>query len=293
MLEANPSPELNKAQSYDHQRPHPRMISSCTHVSSFAFELTLFNTAAKLIPPPPHRRAASFPPTRLFARRMYPGLFILAPRYKASLRGYGGLQKFLAGLRERQTSGRLDVSPDGSTVMLRPTVASIVPGDVQTPPARDVETRNGSDSAADALDVGLRVTSSIPDESTDSPPGGERQHLPFEAAVESSSSLSSTPGLSAPNCTVPTPPPISCGTSSGHAKPTTPSSYRFSGPLSSSPLDAQVWSEASISETRSGDVDDPKIENVGRRRLPEAGPITCESLDCIEMICGDIFQEPW
>lgn len=56
-------------------------------------------------------------------------------RYKASIRGYGGLQKFLAGLSKSQTAGqRLHISPDGSMVSLRPTaVASIEHGQGEAP----------------------------------------------------------------------------------------------------------------------------------------------------------------
>lgn len=32
---------------------------------------------------------------------------------------------------------------------------------------------------------------------------------------------------------------------------------------------------------------------IDKRRLPEGGPLTCESLSGVEFICGDIFQEPW
>lgn len=32
---------------------------------------------------------------------------------------------------------------------------------------------------------------------------------------------------------------------------------------------------------------------IDKRRLPEGGPLTCESLSGVELVCGDIFQEPW
>lgn len=32
---------------------------------------------------------------------------------------------------------------------------------------------------------------------------------------------------------------------------------------------------------------------IDRRRSPEEGPLTCESLCGVELVCGDIFQEPW
>ncbi|CAM9160519.1 unnamed protein product [Sphacelaria rigidula] len=229
-------------------------------------------------------------------------------RYKASIRGYGGLQKFLVGLTKSQTVGqRLHISPDGSMVSLRPTsVESIECGQVEapTPPQCNADSSDRPITIPFEIDhtavkypvAALEVnkmqvnTRSHRDEST----------YAIQHAIPPAQSLLDSPSRCplAPACTVSA--PVVCESSDGLCT-------ESRVPCSSSPsavipgLMGSLEGESGRSGAggndgtgSNGNEDGALVEgNQERCRLPKAGPVTCEALDRVQIYCGDIFQEPW
>lgn len=204
--------------------------------------------------------------------------------YKASLRGYGGLQKFVATRVEMSDPrSRLVFVADGGTIGLTTTETTSPVTDDSPHRRRTVDGQavgeklmQGSDFAGQdeckrlARLAGGDETETTVDASVVLPDLGK-------VALEGSSP--------AQVCGILGSPPISTSSESTLASSCLCSCGDTIVPregYSSIPPTPPRLAE------RGG-----RAGGIYKRRLPEGGPLTCESLSGVELLCGDIFQEPW
>lgn len=175
-------------------------------------------------------------------------------RYKASLRGYGGLQKFLVARREtRGGSGQLVISEDGSSV--------VAAGPPVIPPPTAEQVAVGDDGAGRKDFSELPLIPCVP-EATEgvAPPSADLVTAnPGPKTPEMCAGSDADDQLEAP-----------CSTSTW--TPELVDSCGGSDPDS-------VCKGAAFSTAE---------------HIPDFWPLTSDSVgDGVEFICGDMFREPW
>lgn len=192
-------------------------------------------------------------------------------RYKASLKGFGGLQKFLVSRREMHGApSGLDISEGGVRVAYRPT-----------------NLRSPTETHGALNDTSITGRKSI------QPPTGERNSAewpadPGEDATASDTAFASafapaaSPGVSRD-------PDIADGDRSVDSSPgaSLPEARRHGD----DPDPGEGEHESGACDGSS-----PQGRGGGRtssRRLPARGPLTKEALSAVELMHGDIFEEPW
>lgn len=188
------------------------------------------------------------------------------------MRGYGGLQKFLVARRgASDISNSLEIADDGSRVTIASTeTVSSSRQDDSVADDRGTEERTWDEASVEQGStggLGVRagaataafVDTAVSIDGTSTPPS--------TCLATATAALSFTPSLPGPSCKAPCAetcePPVALAT---EEKPTGHESSRGSN---------------------GGD------GAADRRRLPEPGPLTIESLSGVELVCGDIFQEAW
>ncbi|CAM9374606.1 unnamed protein product, partial [Laminaria digitata] len=191
----------------------------------------------------------------------------LGHRRQDSLRGYGGLQKFLVARRkiiDGGTPSRLRIAQDGFKV----TAAAAA---VSPPPVAWESSRGGGAAAGQRSSLSLRRRTG-------------RCHRrgcccrPTSTASSASTSPSPSSSLSSSGVSSPVPPDeaaVPLSTTLGAIARAPPGGGGSSG-----------------RDSRKGG-SSGGANGAERRRLPEEGPLTCESLSGVEMVCGDIFKEDW
>lgn len=204
-------------------------------------------------------RLISPSPLPLFQIFYFASSLLRNTRYKASLRGYGGLQKFLVARRKtRGDSGPLVISEDGSSVV------AVAPPVMPPPTAEQV---GGGDDRAGREDFcELPLMPSI-----------------AEATV-GVASLSADLVSAAPD---PKTPEV-CAGSDADGQKEAPSSTSTSK-LTPELVDSCGGSDPdTVCEGTHGAALSPA------ERLPDFCPLTGDSLrDGVEFIRGDMFREPW
>lgn len=245
------------------------------------------------------------------------------------MRGYGGLQKFLVARRKNIDGGapsRLTIAEDGSKVSAAspevspPPVASeisrdggvaidgsekadggagaccgfITGQDCETPCrcAEEKDTATATEASAvvttgaDAATITsasayYSVDSAVSSASSDGEPssGGALTSSPARTAASTaastSTSTSPSSSLSSSRVSSPAPPDKAAGAMSATLEV-----------IARAPDNG--GSSGCNSRSKGG-----SANGTERRRLPEEGSLTCESLSGVEMVCGDIFEEDW
>lgn len=202
---------------------------------------------------------------------------------------------FLANLSSNQTSSRVDVAAHGDTVALKQTVElpraaedSVLHSCCEEVSNSDVPAllnAEGAESRSAALNTKLQGEGLVSSEAV-SPQATGNHGSSLTSARRSTSTTTSS---SASMLVVPfIPRDVSISVA---ARTPCPSSAR-SPPTKA--RDNAVCDHASDDVSAgSGGRGKRGEAGVGRRRLPEAGPLTCGILSRVELMCGDIFQEPW
>lgn len=221
----------------------------------------------------------------------------LIARYKNSLRGYGGFQKFLVARKGAgDASSRLRIAEDGARVTIVPAEAdhpsegresTLEQGDVlptaemarrcegllgqERLPSRVVTTAGDITTAAAAAAV-AEVPDNRRSEVDDRESSADGATLPSSTrAIQmvSAAASSLTLSRSVSSCTEGNAP-------DENRPPATPPAF--------------------AGEYRDGDrngIGGRSAIKPGSRRLTEQGPLTVECLSGVELVCGDIFQEAW
>ncbi len=187
----------------------------------------------------------------------------LSNRYKQSLRGYGGLQKFLVARRgASDASNSLEIAENGATVRIAPTE------DVSSPRQEDrVTDDRGMEDRTSGEGLGIGA-GAVPAASADTAVTADGTLIaPATCLVVASASLSLNRSL----------PDLSCKEPSA----------KDIGP----PTTVATEGDSGGCKSRKGSSGGEGVAE--RRRLPEPGPLSTESLSGVELVCGDIFQEAW
>ena len=252
-------------------------------------------------------------------------LAIFADRYKDSLRGYGGLQKFLMARRKVIDSGtpsRLNIAENGSKVTAA-APASVCPPLVVWEALRDegaavkgsekTERRGmaccnctagwdcacpcgcAKKSSVDTAAVDAAAVADVPASAAAANAAASVTSAVSSALSDwepfSDSALTSSPARTVPSTEASTPTSPLSSLSSSRASPTptgeVAGSYSTTSEAATRAPDSGGGSSGDSRKCGGG------LQGTERRRLPEEGPLTCESLSGVEMVWGDIFEEDW
>jgi len=198
---------------------------------------------------------------------------VCSNRYKQSLRGYGGLQKFLVARRgASDTSNRLDIAEDGATVSIATT--EDVSSSQQEECVTDDRGKEGRTSGGVSVQQGSSVgvlgigAGAAPAASADTVLSIDGTLVPPATCVAvATASLSLNPSFPHLSCKEPF--------AKDNGPPATLATEGYS-----------VGYKNRKGRSGGGGTAD-------RKRLPEPGPLSIESLSGVDLLCGDIFQEPW
>ncbi|CAM9865234.1 unnamed protein product [Ectocarpus sp. 12 AP-2014] len=197
-------------------------------------------------------------------------------RYKSSLRGYGGLQKFLiARRRASDASSRLSITEDGTRVTV--CLADECPSALHPSSSQPRDAAAGERCEEETTHRSGFVEHYCRRACCDTHDDAEAASSSAATVVPLSHSSEIDNGKSWEDGSPP--PSTTC-----EALPTACSLTSHMLGLScvdSTPGDGTICKDGSIEDV------------VNRRRLPEPGPLTAESLAGVELICGDIFEEAW
>eukprot|EP00752_Nemacystus_decipiens_P002241 g2124.t2 len=208
-------------------------------------------------------------------------------RYKNSLRGYGGLQKFLVSRRgASDTSSRLEIREDGATVTVAPMKTDHLPSGGRS---------SREDSSAPLDRAEAEATPS--DISVEQSPDGRGGAAVGIVAATSSYDKVDNRGQSFDG-TVPAPSAFLPASAAAVALTSSFSS------LSSKDPSVVDDSQRTVTGDRNRKLSGEERHNedgsgsgitvfADSRRLPEMGPLTSEALSGVELVCGDIFREAW
>ena len=258
-------------------------------------------------------------------------LAFYSDRYKDSLRGYGGLQKFLVARRENVNGGapsRFTIAEDGSKVAAAPVRVS--PPPVAWESSRDGGmVVDGSDKTNGAGTTSCGCTTgqdcAAPCRCTEENDAATSTYVSAVKTIEAAaptaaaaaaaaaadsvtftvSSASNDKELSSDSGLTSSPARAAALTATSTSTPTPPSSsLSFSRVSSPAPPDKAVGAVSATPEASARASDGSgcsgrdshqggTANGAERGRLPKEGPLTCESLSGVEMVCGDIFEEDW
>ncbi|CAM9436613.1 unnamed protein product [Ectocarpus fasciculatus] len=197
-------------------------------------------------------------------------------RRQSSLRGYGGLQKFLvARRRASDASSRLSITQDGTRVTVCLTT--------KTPSALNPSSSQLRDAAAgERCDKETTHCSGLVEQDC----RGACRDIHDDAEGASNPAATVVPLSHSSE--------IDNGTSSADGSPP-PSTTREALPTACSLTSSMLGLSCDDSTPGDGtNCKDGSVEDVvNRRRLPEPGPLTVESLAGVELLCGDVFEEAW
>lgn len=213
-------------------------------------------------------------------------------RYKASLRGYGGLQKFLAARRvSEDESGRLIIAEGGGTVeYATPSEITFSSTLDLMQPGRTAGEGNGegSVSAGQGSEV-VPVSRAIEACAAATPPVFAN---PKAVGGGVGGPLEACPIHSPPVCPLPAADSTSAKAATLTPSPST-SCDSFNPSNGPEAIPAPLVTVGGEHPGGSGGRKGGHVEGFDKRRLPEVGPLSCDSLSGVELVCGDIFEESW
>lgn len=248
-------------------------------------------------------------------RRLLLGI-LSCDRYKKSLHGYGGLQKFLVARKgTRGALGSLVIAPDGAKVTVAPTDAPLSPLTSRATQRRGAV--SNPDERSQVADYGPVRCSAIIEQDALPCLGANKGRAVAHAADADALVPTLDSGLGdleaapkavlsslSPTFTLSTAALTSTLTSTPNSPPTLESSAPCAScdafahadghrPTPKPPLPVGRNPDGNDGCGSDSSCNGEDGSGVIRRRLPEEGPLTCMSLSGVELVCGDIFEEAW